>query len=94
MSIVLKQIKINCPGCGEYLWRLTHVVYNLTTQKNETKEDTPVCQKCKGLDYIQALRSAVKIIPLTLNEKDARVVSDAQSELSTRYDDAPKKKPK
>jgi hypothetical protein len=85
MSIILKQIKINCPKCGEYVWRNTRITYNLTTKQNEVKEDDPFCQGCLPRDFIEALKHAEKIIPLTAQD-DKREVADPEKERKSPYD--------
>jgi len=60
MSHVLKQIPINCPTCGEYLFRLFKESYDLTNKQILTEERDPLCKKCNLKDFFEALKHSTR----------------------------------
>lgn len=81
MTTVLRQIKIHCPTCGEFLFRVFRQMYNLDTKIQETEEYVPLCQTCRPVDYFQALKSAQKIEMLHFDsEKEQYIYKSALDE--------------
>ena len=69
MSLCLRQIKLHCPTCGEYIWIPEVKVYDLNTKTSKNTSMSAVCPKCDSLKYIQMLESAEKIEPLKAEER-------------------------
>ena len=60
MSIRLRQIPINCPHCGEYLFEVQRNVYVAGKGTSERTKEDYAC-KCQGQRWIDLIRSAVAI---------------------------------
>lgn len=69
MTIAMTQIKLNCPGCGNYLWLAKRTAYNLTTKAWDEQETTAYCEKCEPHKHIALLKSSDKITPLHPEKK-------------------------
>lgn len=76
----LRQIKINCPQCGEFLFRVFKEVYDITKHGSEVTEGDPVCKVCQKKDFFEMLKSAPKIILLTKDEEIERKFKSSFSE--------------
>lgn len=79
--LVLRQIKINCPSDGEYLWRAFTMTYVIGSQpRYEQREEEPVCAKCHPNRYLIMMRAAQRIEPLTSEIHVNEPISDAHGE--------------
>ena len=75
--VILRQIKISCPTCGEYLFRVFRATYDVDKLVNETSEYTPLCQKCNPKEYLEALKNAGKI---ELVDSEKRIYEGVEKE--------------
>lgn len=70
MPRILEQYEIHCSTCGEYMWKYLNSAYNLDFGSEEELKRDDFCGKCDPKKYIECLKSAEKIMPLTKNQRD------------------------
>jgi len=74
MSHILLQIPVNCPRCGELLYKV-HRNIAVVGVGSESREDEPIC-KCEGLRFFSLLKAAERIV--TMKDPDYKYHSPSE----------------
>ena len=82
MAFHLKQSRINCPRCGEYLY----IVYKIIEGSGKESLERELCQKCHRQDYFEILRNSSKIELLKFDRK-GNIVDAPGGELPQKEDE-------
>ena len=69
MSVTLRQLKVNCPACGEYMFEVKRLLTNLDTRQTDEILEDPACRKCNPVRYNDLLRNAIRITVLHVDER-------------------------